>query len=76
MRDAVFTQEIFPERAVVEPLWNFSSTSLHSYYIELTLSALENAVRPLTYPPAVSVISLVNDIASLNGMHPSTNVSG
>lgn len=32
----------------------------NAYYIELTLAAVENAIRPLTYPPAVSVIELLN----------------
>jgi hypothetical protein len=32
----------------------------NAYYVELTLAAVENTARPLTYPPAVSVIELLN----------------
>ena len=34
---------------------NFTS---NAYYVELTLSALESPIRPLSFPPAVSIIQL------------------
>ncbi len=32
----------------------------NAYYVELTLSALVSPIRPLPYPPAVSIIQLWN----------------
>ena len=42
--------------ASISPL-NFND---HAYYIELTLSAFESPIRPLSYPPGVSIIQLVS----------------